>query len=406
MAVRAEPRVVVAGAGPVGLAAAAAIRKASPRVQVTVCDPATQDIRMPTESGLRVIAMTPASMSLFDSIGILSTLPEFALAPYERMRVWDAGHWAADGIEFAAYRVGRKSLGAMTDVAALQASLFEHLASDSGVSLLADGVAEIESRDDGVRVTTLSGDTLEAELLIGADGRQSRVRQSLGLGVRRWSHHQRAVVATLMPELAHERTALQRFLPDGPLALLPLRDARVSLVWSTLPEHARALQTMSAEAFTEAVSEASDQILGRLSPTSPVISFPLESAYVTDPIAPRTALIGDAAHAIHPLAGQGANLGFADAVALAGIVKEVVESRGDPGDAPWLRRYRRTRRADNLTTLFGMDFINRLFGRDQGAFADLRRRGMQWFQSSSLAEQLAIGHATTMRGVDALGEMS
>ena len=154
--------------------------------------------------------------------------------------------------------------------------------------------------------------------------------------------------------------------------------------------------------FASAVSAASDHVLGALHPVSPVVGFKLESAYVADPIGPRTVLIGDAAHAIHPLAGQGANLGFSDAVALASVIADAVSERADFGDPPWLRRYRRMRRADNLTTLFGLDFINRLFARERGALADLRRRGMRWFGTSSVAKQLAISHASTMRGTDQL----
>jgi 2-octaprenylphenol hydroxylase len=186
---------------------------------------------------------------------------------------------------------------------------------------------------------------------------------------------------------------LQRFLPEGPLALLPLPDGRVSLVWSTSPDHAAELVAMEAEAFADAVTLASDGVLGALAATTPRVSFPLASHYVADPVTARTVLVGDAAHAVHPLAGQGANLGFDDAGCLAGIAADAVAAGADIGDPPLLRRYRRARKADNAGMVFGLDFVNRLFARDAGAFAELRRAGMRWFDTSALAKRLAAGHA-------------
>ncbi|MEO1320434.1 MAG: FAD-dependent monooxygenase, partial [Pseudomonadota bacterium] len=243
-----------------------------------------------------------------------------------------------------------------------------------------------------------AGVTLTARLLIGAAGRESSVRALSGIASRRWSHDQLAVVAHLSSEHDHDDCALQRFLPDGPLALLPLADRRVSLVWSTTPDHARALVAMDAAAFDAAVTDASDGVLGALAATTPRVSFPLVSHYVDDPVAPRTLLVGDAAHAVHPLAGQGANLGFDDADCLATFVAQAVADGADFGDPPVLRRYRRARKAENAGMVYGLDFINRLFARDRGRFADLRRAGMRWFDTSALAKQLAAGHAMGRSG--------
>lgn len=390
---------MVAGAGVVGLTTAAVLRRQSPRARVTILDPALSDYSWSAEPGLRVIALTPASLAVFNDLGVMQTVPDFAIQQYSRMRVWDAATDAGDGIEFSAQRFGREALGAIVDVAALQAMLMQLLESDPAVCFRAEAVSDIESTDTQITITQSDGASTCAALLVGADGRRSRVRELGGLRLKRWSHDQHAVVATFSSELSHEATALQRFLSDGPLALLPLPGGRVSLVWSTSVAHAGELLALDDEAFAAAVTEGSDGVLGALQCAGPRGAFPLESAYVEDPIGPRMVLVGDAAHAIHPLAGQGANLGFSDAVALAQVVCASLLEQSDPGDAPRLRRYRRMRRADNIATLFGLDFINRLFGREHGAFADLRRRGMQWFADSALLQQLAVGHATSMRGV-------
>ena len=392
-----QPHVLVAGSGITGLTLALCLRIASPRVRVTVCDPRPAP-PMPESPGLRVAAMTPASIAVFETLGVWSQLPAFAVAPYTRMQVWDAADAPGAGIEFAAARFGLSALGAIVDNDALVAALMQRVAADPGIHKESAGVTDIEPTPECVLVTLDNGRQVPASLVVGADGRSSQVRELAGIVVRAWSHHQQAIVAHLRPELDARHTALQRFLGTGPLALLPLADGRVSLVWSTDDAAARELLALDDAAFEAAVTAASDQVLGHLSLTSRRVTFPLASAFAEDPVATRTVLVGDAAHSIHPLAGQGANLGIADAVALAVAVRDAVQRGADVGDPPVLRRYRRARRADNLSTLYGMDFINRLFAREQGWLATLRRHGMHWFARSDLARQLAIGHATALRG--------
>ncbi|MEO1119550.1 MAG: FAD-dependent monooxygenase [Pseudomonadota bacterium] len=391
--------VLIAGSGLVGLAAAAALRQAAPRLSVTILDPAGPPRAAdPDAPGLRVSAIAPASQALFERVGAWQRLPASHVAPFTSMRVWDAGTDAGDGVHFAGADFGAPVLGTITDNAMLCQCLYETLAEDPRVSLLPVSIEAITTRDNDIAVRTSAGDTLTGRLLIGADGRESSVRALSGIASRRWSHDQLAVVAHLSSEYDHDDCALQRFLPDGPLALLPLADRRVSLVWSTTPDHARALVAMDAAAFDAAVTDASDGVLGTLAATTPRVSFPLVSHYVDDPVAPRTLLVGDAAHAVHPLAGQGANLGFDDADCLATFVAQAVADGADFGDPPVLRRYRRARKAENAGMVYGLDFINRLFARDRGRFADLRRAGMRWFDTSALAKQLAAGHAMGRSG--------
>lgn len=387
--------ILVAGSGLAGLAAAAALRARAPSLRVVVIDAAGEPpMPDPEGPGLRVSAIAPASVALFERLGAWQHMPDTHMTPFVSMRVWDAGTDCGDGILFQSADYGRTELGYIADNAMLRRCLYERLANDRDVRFVAASIRGVAAGERDVTVTAgEGGDVFRARLLVGADGRGSAVRELSGVAMRRWSHDQHAVVAHLSAERGHEGCALQRFLPGGPLALLPLPDGRVSLVWSTDPEHAAALVGMDEAAFADAVTAGSDGVLGALSATTPRVSFPLASHYVPDPVAARTVLVGDAAHAVHPLAGQGANLGFDDADCLAGIAADAVAAGADVGDPPWLRRYRRARKADNAGMVYGLDFVNRLFARDAGAFAELRRAGMRWFDASPLAKRLAAGHA-------------
>lgn len=388
-----EADIIIVGAGLTGLTAALTLKRDCPALSLVVIDRATQPPPADDDFGLRVSALTPASVRLFESLGVWHDMADSHHRAFTSMRVWDAATACGEGIHFSAEGLAVDALGVITDNAMLRRCLYASLAELEGVSLIDASVDAVISAPDSLVVSTSTGERWKARLLIGADGRDSIVRRLTGMPVKGWSHQQRAVVANLDCELANQSCALQRFMPDGPLALLPLTGGSVSLVWTTTPAHADALLTLDDTAFNAAVTEASDHVLGALSLRSKRAAFPLISQFATDPVAARSVVIGDAAHAIHPLAGQGANLGFADAATIAEIIAEAFAAGADPGDAPWLRRYRRRRQGDNLLTLYGLDFLNRLFAREHGVLADLRRRGMRWFSANPLAKRLAGGHA-------------
>ena len=370
--------VIVAGSGLAGLAAAALITDKAPHLSIVVIDPqGVPPAPDPQHFGQRVSALTSASIARFEALSVWSTLSAAHKQSFASMRVWDAGTACGEGVSFSAAQLGKDTLGFIVDNVALRRCLYEHLADHEGLSFVTASIDAVTTNDREVTVSLSDGTSRAASLLVGADGRGSSVRKLLGMPVKAWSHDQVAVVTQLMPDISHEDCALQRFLPTGPLALLPLANGLVSLVYSTSPSEAKRLMTMEDAAFADAVTIASDEILGRLRPVMPRVCFPLMSQYAKDPVSERVVLLGDAAHAIHPLAGQGINLGFSDAAALAHIIGEV--GNGDPGDAPWLRRYRRRRSADNLGTLYGLDLLNRLFARSEGVIADVRRRGMRMF---------------------------
>lgn len=386
--------IVVTGSGLAGLTTVASILRAAPSLSIAIVDRGGLPHEPADDGpGLRVAAITPASEALFDRIGVWSELPETHAEPFVQMRVWDAATACGDGVAFDSEALGQTHLGHIVDNDMLRWKLFEHLRRQPGVRFVSAGIADALPGTARVTVALDDGAMLSAQLLIGADGRSSAVRDALSMPVKGWSHDQLAVVVHLHSELPHRGCALQRFLPEGPLALLPLPGKRVSLVWSTTPAMARELNGLSDEAFSDAVTEASDAVLGRLTPAGSRAAFPLVSQYAENPVAQRTVLVGDAAHAIHPLAGQGANLGFGDAQCIAAVIASAIAEGGDFGDAPYLRRFRRSRKADNLGMLYGLDFLNRLFAREHGLVANLRRAGMRWFSSSDTAKRLAASHA-------------
>jgi 2-octaprenylphenol hydroxylase len=197
-------------------------------------------------------------------------------------------------------------------------------------------------------------------------------------------------VTHLRPEKSHQYTAWQRFLRNGPVALLPLQDGRVSVVWSTTPEEADKAIAASNDELSDMLSEATDHVLGQLLPEGPRGSFPLKAQHANNYVLPGLALVGDAAHAVHPLAGQGANLGLADAARLVNVLDEAIGNDEYPGDMPVLRRYERARKGANQTMLYFIDSLNRLFLSESDSVAKLRGSGMRLFNLSGPIREQAV----------------
>jgi 2-octaprenylphenol hydroxylase len=230
----------------------------------------------------------------------------------------------------------------------------------------------------------------EADLVVGADGARSFVRELVGIKTRQWPYQQTAVVTHLTTERPHDATARQRFLRDGPLGMLPLADGRISVVWSTTPDVAKSALDASDDELGQMLTDASDAVLGELTVAGPRGAFPLSAQHAEDYVLPGVALIGDAAHAIHPLAGQGANLGLQDAAELARVVETAIEAGLHPGDRPVLRRYERSRKGANLTMLHFMTGLNRLFATDSTVLGEIRRTGMRLFSRSGPVRERAV----------------
>lgn len=325
------------------------------------------------EAGIRVSALSPGSAEILDNCGVWQRLPAERCGAYRRMVVWrHDGPRGGDSIQFDAAEQGLAALGHIVENDLVCRLLWDR-AEAAGVRLLT-GVAPVElhRENDGLRLVLDDGLNMGVRLLVGADGPASWARDATGLSRRQWSYAQQGLVTHAQPELPHDATAWQRFLPRGPLALLPLADGRVSVVWSCPDERAAELLAGSEAALGDALTAASEGVLGELRPTRPARAFPLVAAHASAYTGDRVALIGDAAHQVHPLAGQGANLGIKDAAALAKELGEFLARPGaDPGDRRVLRRYERARKADNLATLVTMDLMNRAFSGGHPALAAL-----------------------------------
>jgi 2-polyprenylphenol 6-hydroxylase len=375
----ADTDVLIVGGGLVGacLATLLARQRTFPAARITVLEP-----RLPQRPGsaddidLRVSAVSRASQRILSACGVWEGLITERASPYERMRVWDAASRldASSAICFDCATVGEQDLGHIVENRRMQWALLEE-ARIAGVTLIESGVKELEAGTDGIRVELLNGARLVAPLLVAADGADSPTRHLMGIE-RSAVEHGRAVVTHIVTANPHQRTAWQRFLPTGPIALLPLHDGRSSIVWSTTDEQVRELMAMDDRPFCRAVEEATDRALGTVESCARRAQFPLRSSHAAHYVAEHFALVGDAAHAVHPLAGQGVNLGFLDSAALAQVLSEALAQGDGAGDLRVLRRYERWRKGENLVMLNALDGFNRLFSNESTWLGMLRRAGL------------------------------
>lgn len=376
---RTEADIAVVGAGMVGAATAALLARQAPGASIIVLDgDAPPRWRRDDPPGLRVSALSEASRRVLVACGAWEGIAAGRISPYAHMRVWD-GAIPAGGpgaIRFDAADVAAPLLGHIVENELVRQALRDALLRLDNVRLL-DG-ARLESLVLGPERAELGiedGRRLHARLAVGADGANSPSREMAGLEVTGHDYEQRAVVCNLRCQLPHGDTAWQRFLPDGPIALLPLADGCVSIVWSTTPERAAELLAEDDEGFRAAVAEAADGCLGEVLEAGPRAAFPLRMRHAPVYTRARYALVGDAAHTVHPLAGQGVNLGFLDAAALAEIVAGGLGAGRDPGDPALLRRYERWRKPENVLAMRAFDGINGLFSNDNPALGTIRRAG-------------------------------
>lgn len=342
----------------------------------------------------RVYAVSPASRAFLSALGAWAALDPDRVARVERMEVY--GDDARSRIVFSAYALGRPALAYIVEHRALQAALGAVLA---GAPELAwrrtPPPADLAWSPQGITLAGEGGERLEARLVVGADGADSWVRRQAGLAATEKPYGQQAVVAHFRCERPHQGTAFQWFRADGVLALLPLPGEHVSLVWSTWDAHAAALLALDAPGLARRVEEASRGVVGGLALISPPAAFPLRLVKVKRLVAPRVALVGDAAHVVHPLAGQGVNLGFQDARVLAAVLRHRGPV-GDCGDYYLLRRYERARREEVALMQLATDGLQRLFS--------ARAWGIGWLRNTGLKLVDALAPVKGCLAQQALGE--
>ena len=317
--------------------------------------------------------MSPGSAAFLDACGAWQRLAPERIARIERMRIY--GDDPGARLEFSAYDAGLRELAFIVENRRLQHALLEAARNQDLRVHCPAGWTEIEYHDDHVAVRLDDGAEIAARLVIGADGAESRVRAHAGIKVRAADYRQLGVVANFECERPHREVAFQWFMRDGVLALLPLPGNRVSMVWSVAEERGRRLLAAAKAALASEVEAASGGALGALKVITPAAGFPLRLQRVTQFTRPRLALVGDAAHNVHPLAGQGVNLGFRDARVLAGVLKER-GPQGDCGDYSLLRRYERARKEDVLAMQVATDGLQKLFNNEGVLLGRVRNLGL------------------------------
>ena len=383
--------VAVVGGGMVGAAAALALARAGfSTALLEARAPAAWDAD--AEVDLRVVGLAPSSIALLDDLGVWTSIREARVGPYSHMHVWDAESGAA--IDFDAARERRDRLGYIVENALVQWMLWQALdaaqgrgsaagagsagAAAAGVRRLCPAeVRGFEAREDRIQLELADGETLTAALLVAADGAASPLRQLAGIGTRGRDYAQRAVVAHVATARPHENTAWQRFLLGGPLALLPLADGRSSVVWSLPEAEARRVLALDEQGFRDELGVASDFRLGRIVATTPRAAFPLKLQLAERYQAERFVLLGDAAHAVHPLAGQGVNLGLRDVAELRDTLIDARAAGRDIGAAHVLRRYARRRRSADTLDALGFDALARIYAWQSPALVAARGVGVR-----------------------------
>lgn len=394
--------VLIIGGGPVGLAVAALLAQ-DPRAErwrIRLLEPRPAPAWTASDIDLRVYALSRASQNILETAGAWEDIHARRASPYRRMIIWEGAFGAATGtLTFDSAELGEPDLGHIVEDRLIRSCLMDALAAHDNVDVLFGVELECVRADvDRVEVATVAGDILTADLLIAADGSASTVRSLLGLPVVSLPYGQQAVVAHVGTERPHAETALQRFLGSGPVALLPLVDGRSSVVWSTTTEQATLLRRADAAAYAAALTSATDGALGAITSVGERASFPLRAVHARRYCCPRVALIGDAAHTIHPLAGQGMNLGLLDAAVVAEIVRDAATEGEDPGDLRVLRRYERRQKGRNLKMLLAMDALHRLFTRAGPMLAPLRETGMCLVDAAPPAKRLLMREALGLVG--------
>lgn len=398
--------IIVIGGGMVGacVAALAAQAREFADMRIALLEPHAPTLPPPdTDIDLRVSAVSRASQRILESFGAWSKIDPRHRSAYTEMVVWDAASRprSAGSVHFSASESSEPDLGHIVENRRLQWAIYETSAMRQRVTVLRAELAGLELDDESATVVLADGRKLTAALVIGADGAASASRKLAGIETRGWEYEQRAFVTHVSTEHAHANTAWQRFLPAGPIAFLPLADGRSSIVWTTTPEHAQQLTGCAPELLAAELRSALDGVLGDVQVSGPRAQFPLRLTHARNYCRPRFVLVGDAAHAVHPLAGQGVNLGFLDCAALVETLAGEIAAGGDTdsmSELRVLRRYERWRKSENAVALGLIDGINRLFSNSHPMLRWARRFGLAAVEGSGFAKRFFMGRALGTAG--------
>jgi len=402
---QAEYDVTIVGGGVVGATLACALGNSTLRIAVIESQAAPAAWAQESRD-IRVSALTSGSVRIFSALGVWQSMAAERVSPFREMRVWDAGGPGA--IHFDSADIGADTLGYIVENRVLQAALYRRCREFANIEWIAEArIVDMVSADEYITLHTGDGRVVRTRLVVGADGPDSAVRRLAGITMHGRDYRQTAVVATVKTNNPHRQTAWQRFLPGGPLAFLPLTDGYSSIVWSLPPAHAESILALDDARFMEELQCAlgedrlaadGDKSLGGIASVGPRASFPLRLIHADQYVRPRLALIGDAAHTIHPLAGQGVNLGLSDAAVLAELLIEAAQQGTDIAAFKLLRRYERRRKGDNLAMVAALEGIKHLFGSQLVPLRWLRNSGLQLTNTLTPVKNIIMRRAMGIAG--------
>ena len=393
---------IIVGAGMVGSTLALALQDAGLKIVLIDAGPlqvqhfAAEDVFEP-----RVSALSAASQRILGRVGAWSGIVERRASPYSDMQVWDGsgtGH-----IHFSAASVHAEVLGHIVENRVVQDALLDKLHAGGGIEMVANArLEQLVRLEEGWELTLTDGQRFVTPLLVAADGANSTVRRLSGCQTREWDYLHHAIVTSVRCAEPNQRTAWQRFTDDGPLAFLPLQRGGdqhwCSIVWSVPESEASRLMGLDDEAFRTTLGRAFEHRLGEVLEADLRLCIPLRQRHAKRYVQPGLALIGDAAHSIHPLAGQGVNLGLLDAATLAEVIR-AAQARGEPpGSARVLGRYERRRMPHNLAMMAAMEGFERLFQADPPLVRWLRNTGLKGVQALPEAKAMFVRQALGLSG--------
>ncbi|MDP3537421.1 MAG: UbiH/UbiF family hydroxylase [Azonexus sp.] len=377
---------IIVGGGLAGASLAIALRDTRLRIALVENQPPCA----PEGWDARVYAISPANVEFLEAIGTWKHLDSGRMAPIRAMQICgDAG----GKLEFSAFDTGVSELGWILESSLMACELWESAKRQGNLTLFSPArPAKLEFRDDAAVLQLSDGMVLSAKLLVGADGRDSWIRQAAGLVAVNTPYGEKGLVANFSTGKPHRNVAYQWFRDDGVLAYLPLPGNRISIVWSTPDAHADQLCLLPPDQFCDRVAEAGANTLGRLELLTPAAAFPLRLMRVPQTVAPRLALVGDAGHGIHPLSGHGINLGFQDAMVLAGQLA-ATQPWQDIGQERFLQRYQRARREETMLMQTTTDGLRRLFREDSPGVRPLRNLGLNLTNSLPFVKNALVRYA-------------
>lgn len=383
--------VAIVGGGMVGATAALTLARAGFAVAlVDAKEPAPWSAA--DEPDLRVVGLAPSSIALLDQLGVWSRIRDARASAYERMVVWDAENGAT--VRFDAADDGRDVLGYIVENNLVQAMLW-HALDDAGVRRIVPGeVVAYAGREDRAQLDLADGEVIAARLVVAADGADSALRGMAGIGTHGRDYGQRGVVAHVATERPHERTAWQRFLPTGPLAFLPMADGRCSIVWSLPEDEAQRVLALDDDSFRAELGVASDFRLGLIGAMTRRVGFPLRLKLADRYESGRLVLLGDAAHTVHPLAGQGVNLGLRDVTELRDTLVAARDAGRDIAATHVLRRYARRRRSADGLDAWSFDTLKRVYAWKAAPLVAARGAGISLLECLAPIKRRITRHAS------------